>query len=355
MKLPVVVSLATALLSACQAMPKRADYTVKNEVEIRVPAGAKSVRVWMALPQEDASQQVSGLHINCPVTNRITKDSEGNSILYAEASSPAQGVFTIATSFDILRSEDRHQVNEEKTRPLNEAEQKTFAKELSGNANVVLSQEVRDLSAHILAGEKNPVAAARKLYDWTLKNIDFWIKTPANHAPSPMGSSDYCLANKTGNANDFASLYAALARSAGIPARILYGSLLVPGADGTDIDKSSNCWVEVYAPQLGWIPIDVAEADIFVGDFNLTRENDTLVRSVTAASYHGPDPLKVQYYFGNLEERRVLWSVGRDLELDPKTASGAINALPKAYVEIDGQMALETTVWNRKLTFTQLK
>ena len=355
MKFTFAVALTLAALPACQATHRHADYTVANVIEVQVPAGAETVRVWMALPQEDPSQQISALQIQSPHSNRISKDSEGNRILFVEAKSPAAGAFTITTKFDLTRREDRHEPKPEETRALNDAEKQRFAKELSGNANIVLTQEVRDLSARILGGEKNPVAAARLLYDWTLKNIDFWIKSPATHAASATGSSEICLATKTGNANDFHSLYAALSRAAGIPTRILYGSTLEHGADGVDIDRSSNCWVEFYAPLIGWIPLDVAEADIFVGDFNVTRENDALVRSATAASYDGPDPKKVQYYFGSVEERRVLWSVGRDLELDPKAAAGAINALPKAYVEIDGQMAPESSVWKRKLTFTQLK
>ena len=62
----------------------------------------------------------------------------------------------------------------------------------------------------------------------------------------------------------------------------------------------------------------------------------------------------VDYYFGNLEERRVLWSVGRDLELDPEPANGPINALPKAYVEADGKALAEKEAWTRKLTYREL-
>ena len=58
---------------------------------------------------------------------------------------------------------------------------------------------------------------------------------------------------------------------------------------------------------------------------------------------------------GNLEERRILWSVGRDLALDPQTAAGAVNAMSNAYVEINGLPAAEKDTWNRKLTYTQLK
>ena len=74
----------------------------------------------------------------------------------------------------------------------------------------------------------------------------------------------------------------ARSRAAGIPTRLLYGSFLKQELDGQDVDQSYHCWVEFYAPEIGWVPLDVAVADIFVGDFNVTPQNDELVRRTTA-------------------------------------------------------------------------
>jgi hypothetical protein len=79
------------------------------------------------------------------------------------------------------------------------------------------------------------------------------------------------------------------------------------------------------------------------------------VRRTTAAGYTKADPKMVDYYFGNLDERRVLWSRGRDLVLDPAPKIGAVNALPKAYVEFDGAAVAEKSGWTRKLTYRQEK
>lgn len=350
-----MLALLLAALTACQAAPKHADFTVNHRIDVQVPDGARDVRVWMALPQDDDLQKIGDLRIDCPYPTRVTTDSQGNKLLYVEANPAKAGSFAIQTHFDLARSEDRHDVDAAKTRALNDGERSKFAKELAGNANIVLSQEVRDLSAQIVGGETNPVLASQKLYDWTLKNIDYWVKEPKTRKASPVGSSEYCLSTKTGNCTDFHSLYAALSRSAGIPTRILYGSFLKKELDGKDVDQSYHCWIEFYAPELGWIPLDVAVADIFVGDFNVTPDNDELVRRTTAAGYSGPDPDMVDYYFGNLEERRVLWSVGRDLEFEPRPAAGAVNMLAKAYVEVDGKPLPEKAGWTRKLTYTELK
>jgi hypothetical protein len=45
----------------------------------------------------------------------------------------------------------------------------------------------------------------------------------------------------------------------------------------------------------------------------------------------GLDPTKVDYYFGSIDERRVVWSMGRDLMMDPPQQDGPVHAMVKAY------------------------
>ena len=95
----------------------------------------------------------------------------------------------------------------------------------------------------------------------------------------------------------------------------------------------------------------MAVADIFRGTFPVTEENAEKVRLTTASGYSGPDEKRVEYYFGNIDERRVVWSVGRDLKLDPAAAAQPVNALPQAYVEVDGK----TVQWTRKFSYKSVK
>ena len=98
-------------------------------------------------------------------------------------------------------------------------------------------------------------------------------------------------------------------------------------------------------------------ADLFAQEIKLNDQNTTLVQRTTPAGYFGKDTKQVEYYFGNLDERRVTWSVGRDLQLTPRQDAGPVNSIPKAYVEIDGQLAKEgaTNNWVRKLTYVEVK
>jgi transglutaminase-like putative cysteine protease len=305
------------------------------------------------MPQQDPNQTVTDFKIEAPVPYRIEKDSEGNQLVYLEVASPPKELKVVET-FKITRREQRSGVDPAKTRPITDEERKKYAKYLGANENVIIDDDIRALAAQIVGGEKNPVVAARRLYDWVLNNVDYWVKYPDKLKASGIGSTSYCLKNRTGNCTDFHSLWASLARASGIPTQIVYGSFLKKELDGKDADQSYHCWPEFFVPQIGWVPHDVAIADIFMGDFPTTTANDEKVRLTTGEGYHGADKAKVEYYFGNIDERRITWTRGRDLTLSPKQDAGSVNAIPKAYVEVDGVSIADGKGWTRKLTFSQL-
>lgn len=333
---------------------KRGTFEVRNEYRVKIPAGARRLRVWLAVPQVDAHQTVASLTIEAPVAHRLEKDSEGNQVAYLEVQDPPAGELPIVETFAVTRTEVRSGVDPKKARPLNDTERQELNKHLEPNQHIVIDERIRNLAGDIVGAETNPVVAARKIYDWVLANIDYWVKDPKNKKASPVGSSTYCLDTRTGNCTDFHSLWAALARASGIPTRLIYGSFLKAELNGQDTDASYHCWPEFYAGGIGWVPHDVAVADIFVGDFAVNADNETPVRRTTADGYRGPEPSKVDYYFGNIDERRVVWSTGRDLTMSPAQEAGPVNALAKAYVELDGKVHPETTGWTRKLTYREL-
>ena len=158
------------------------------------------------------------------------------------------------------------------------------------------------------------------------------------------------MTRQCGSSTDFHSLFAAVARSVGLPTRMVYGSLFKGPLNGKSQDQGFHSWIEFWAPDIGWISLDVAIADIFVNDFQLTEANKKGVTMAVADGYEGPDRSKVDYYFGNLDARRITWHRGRDLLLEPAAAGEPINALPTAHVEVDGATV---TTWTRKLTFVQ--
>ena len=70
-----------------------------------------------------------------------------------------------------------------------------------------------------------------------------------------------------GKCADLNSLYVGLARSAGLPARDVYGIRVAKsqlgykslGASSEKVTKSQHCRAEVYLTQFGWVPVDPAD------------------------------------------------------------------------------------------------
>jgi transglutaminase-like putative cysteine protease len=330
--------------------PKHASFQIKNEFKVQPPKGAKMVRMWFAVPQEDAASAIHAFRVTADFPVQYFRDDWGNRVGYAEVNAPAGSPITIQEEFELTRTEIRNTIDPAKTRPLTDQERAALFAYLQPSTHVVVSDQVKSLSASIVGGETNPILAARKIYNWTLENVDYWVKDPDHLKASPVGSTEYCLRTKTGNCTDFHSLFASLAMAAGIPTRMVYGSLLKPTLNGVHIDGSYHCWIYFFAPNYGWLPLDVSLANIYGKEFPVTDKNQKLVELTTATGYKGLDPSKVDYYFGNLDERRVTWSMGRDLIMQPPQEDGPVNALTKIYVEIDGKQAND---WTRELTYTE--
>lgn len=333
------------------AQPAQASFLIKNAFAVKVPKDAQTVKIWFAVPQEDAYSAITNFRVasDDPVT--YDWDSWRNKVGYVEVHGAGQPEIHITETFALKRTEMHNTIDAEATRPLTDAERAALSRYLQPTTYVIVNDQIRALSGQITGGETNPVLAARKIYDWTLQNVDYWVKDPDHLKASPVGSTDYCLRTKTGNCTDFHSLFASLAISAGIPTRMIYGSLLKPTLDGIQVDASYHCWIQFYAPNLGWLPLDVSLANIYGKEFPVTDKNKKLVELTTATGYKGLDPSKIDYYFGNIDDRRVVWSVGRDLIMQPPQDDGPVNSFPKMYVEVNGK---QSTDWTRELTYQSL-
>jgi transglutaminase-like putative cysteine protease len=122
--------------------------------------------------------------------------------------------------------------------------------------------QIAGLAREIIKDEKDPLVAARLIYDWVYKNIE---KVPT--ITIPMATD--VLRTKKGDCNEHTTLFTALARAAGIPAKIAVGLTY----------KNSffyyHAWPEIYAgqwiavdPTLGQFPADAGHIRLVTGDID---------------------------------------------------------------------------------------
>ena len=304
-------------------------FTAKHSVTVKdVAKGSKIVRMWLPVPQNDENQTIVGFKLaETPGKVSFSRDPEhDNMFAYCEVENPQKSSYTFGYSFTVTRKKQSLN-NPHKTEimPITDEHRLALEEYLGSNRYVIIDDFIRKKADELCGNGTDPVKQARAIYDWIICYGEYWKKDIKRFAPSGHGSTKYFCEVGTGNCADFHAAFLSLVRSRGIPARINFGSVFWKDKQGKDIDAGYHCWPEFYAPGHGWVVVDASQ-----GDF---------------------EPEKEEFYFGNLETRRIVFTKGRDINLVPRqTNPDPLDYLDLAYAEIDGNV-LSNNQAVRKLTY----
>jgi len=105
---------------------------------------------------------------------------------------------------------------------------------------------------------------------------------------------------KRGVCQDYAHIFIACARSAGVPARFVSGHFM--RTDGAVHQQSGHAWAEAFVPDLGWIGFDAA---------NAICSTDAHARVAIGLDYLGAAPVRGTRYGGGNETLTVAVKVDR--------------------------------------------
>lgn len=285
-------------------------YQFRQSIEVRdVPSSAKTVRVWLWLPN-DEGQSVLDLRVEgAPAGFRVVDPTgSGDRAVVVEVPGGRAGDLRISTSALVRRPEVRSVADPSLAGPITDVHRKAFAEDLRGDVpSMQVTADIRALADRICGSESNVLLQVRALYDHVIDTTDHYSKKTAPASAS--GCHEHCRAHGGGSCTDMHSLFIALCRARGIPARICFGSRLQPKNEGADHDPGYRCWATFFCPGLGWLPCDVAAGDTVEG---------------------GRDA-----YFGGLDANRLCFVRGRDLQLGED--GPRVNIVTRAaWVEVDG-------------------
>lgn len=143
------------------------------------------------------------------------------------------------------------------------------------NTDLVQSDapEIAELASRLTAGSKNEYEAVTAITNHVADAVKYTFNPPKYDAL-------YTLETKSGNCQNFAHLNIALLRSVGIPARIVGGITLkdswkVPIDARNSIVQSmgqgGHAWMEVYFPDLGWLPYDPQQSRQFTSSRHIKQ------------------------------------------------------------------------------------
>ena len=320
-----------AAAEATQAAPAEEPAAAEEAVEPEVVSGTvtttvdmtgydegATVRVWIPVAQDGEYQTITDAGVEAETADvaEITTDAQGNKMAYIEWGADADPATRIATSsFHAARTEALvRDMVEEGEIPSDIAEKYLGSSEMVD----VDDPEVVALAEEITAGQDTVLGKAQAIYDWIYENMN------RDNDVTGCGDGDVCRLIqpdvRVGKCTDIGSVFVALCRASGVPAREMFGVRM----NDPDITSNQHCWVEFYLPGTGWVPCDPA-------DVLKAVLNDELDKSSEEAL------AKKDYYWGGWDAKRVELSQERDLTLEPAQAAGPLNDFGYPYAEVNDE------------------
>ena len=284
---------------------RRFEFVYQVKVE---PAPGGTLKVWIPVATSDDNQDVILKGVSSPVPTQTRRDPEyGNSVLYGEIQN-AEAPATLSLTYEVTRKEysrgglsDLMRYNRD-----SDPAPPDLARFLAPDRLVPVNSRFQAMAADITRGKNGDVEKAYAIYDYVFHTLRY------DKSGTGWGRGDAMWAcdSKHGNCTDFHSLFMALMRAEKIPARFEIGFPLPATGNQGDI-PGYHCWSEFYLSGLGWVPVDISEA--------------------------WKDPAKHDFFFGSLDTKRVQFTIGRDLTLNPPQGGPPLNYFVYPYVELNGQ------------------
>ena len=310
-----VVMLCLTIATAVSAASRSGVVTL--EVDLSAQNADKETKLWIPYPVSDRHQNVSGIKVSGDFASSgvYTDAKHGTPILYAEWPSNVKNR-KLNFSFSVDRQEIR-QISLPTTEP--KWNQMDYAEYLKPTSLGPIDGEVKRLADSITKGKKTVLAKARAIYDWCCSNM---YRDPNTLG---CGKGDVCalLQKPGGKCTDISSVYIALCRAAGVPAREVFSVRLSKKTE-EDITTYQHCWAEFFLPGYGWVTADPAD----VRKAMLVEKLE--LKDPKAKEYR-------EFFWGGIDPYRVVLAVGRDMILNPPQAGAPLNTFGYPYAEVGGK------------------
>ncbi|KJS00923.1 MAG: transglutaminase [Desulfobulbaceae bacterium BRH_c16a] len=291
--------------------------TIVMEFDLSDYPADREARLWIPYPVSDADQLITDISLSGNYAqSAVYSDRQYSTpMLYARWDKGAASR-KLVLSFHAVRQEVVKKDFPEKEGGWDPTD---YALYLEPTSLGPIDGPVKVLADEITAGKTTVLGKAKAIYDWICGNM---YRDPMTKGCGP---GDVCslLVTPGGKCTDIHSVFVALCRAAGVPAREIFGIRLGKEAI-VDISTWQHCWAEFFLPGYGWVPVDPADVRKMMLTENLTSEDPK------AKEYH-------EYFWGAWDSYRVKLAVGRDLVLNPRQEGAPLNTFGYPYAEVGGK------------------
>ncbi|HEB71686.1 MAG TPA: transglutaminase domain-containing protein [Nitrospirae bacterium] len=301
------------------------------KVTIDAPSESHDVKAWIPYPVTDQFQKIEDVKIEGNFDNYavLGQNEPGNIALYAEWNKPKNQQRYVLYSFKVTAKE-RLMGRFSSVEP---GVPQYISKFIKSTKYIPIGGKIGELSKTITKGKKTIAQKHKAIFTWIVENTH---RDPGVQGCG-LGIVERTLASKSGKCADLSSVYVALARGAGIPAREVFGLRLGKKDGSTDMTKGNHCWAEYYQPGYGWVQTDPADVTklMFIRNIKPDQAGDIS-----------------DYYVNNVDQYRiVLGRGGRGIFLNPRQSDGTLNYFMYPYAEIEGK-SLEWLAAQKKLKYS---
>lgn len=306
--------LAFLLIIAPAAFGQTVSGVITMNFDLSAQPHGRVVKLWLPYPVSDANQditevRISGNYARVAVYTDKVFQTPMLFVSWDKKATSRRLTFSFAARRKAVIRRDF---------PTKEAawDPRDYALYLAPTSLAPFNRRITALAAKITKGKRGVLAKARAVYDWT---VDHTYRNPKTRG---CGKGDVCklLQNPGGKCADISSVFVALARAAGVPARDVFGIRM--GKKPTqDITTWQHCWAQFYLPSYGWVPVDPADV-----------RKKMLVEKL---KLHDPKTREYrEYFWGGIDAYRIRLSSGRDLILNPRQHGGPVNYLMYPFAQV---------------------
>ena len=233
---------------------KKSKVTFYHQITNFGPGDVITADVYFAIPSDRPNQTITGIIDFSPEPANFLMDKWGQETAHFYYQNIKQGEIKNSEMKLTVNTYDvRYFIYPEEVGSMNEIPTEIKNKFLENNEKYQYDHHViQNAVKEAVGDEKNPYWIARNIYNYLMKNMYYEMQGGWNTAPT-------VLARGNGSCSEYAFIYIAMCRAAGLPARYV-GSVVIRGDDAC-MDDVFHRWVEIYLPGYGWIPVDPSGGD----------------------------------------------------------------------------------------------
>lgn len=178
-------------------------------------------------------------------------DFTGNSLKFTFRK--PQGKFDFRATAEVRTSNTFPEIGRKVKFPIDELSKDIAVYTLPSETIDSGNEDIARLASELVKGEDDLYAAVFRIADWTKSNIQYNLSTLTADVSQ---KASWVLENREGVCDELTSLFIALLRSVGIPARFVSG-IAYTNSELFPDNWGAHGWAEVYFPGYGWVPFDV--------------------------------------------------------------------------------------------------